>query len=263
MLHSLSRPGRRGTHALLPVMADSYYISAQDVGPYTTDYESESSGTLNIRRLRNEAADTTLSPSNVRRVVQSVRSPPGRTMATHSGREGGHSSPRAAEAAEALDEESTALLQNMGFTVLRPSGVGVGASPSTRPIPSTSGVGVGASPTARPTPSTSRIGRTTGVGSTARPPRRCGGKEPRRTPPPPLRTVRNMSPVSRQRMADRRLRRLTGTSTRTTSAAAGAGGDGGGGSSDDGSSDGSRRGRRRMQQDLGRLLDQLRQRADG
>lgn len=186
MPHPLSRSTRRGTHSLLLVM---------------TDYESESSGTREIRRLRGEAADTTLSPGNVRRVVQSVRSPAGRTMATHYGHEGSPSSSRAAEAAEILDRESQRLLQAELQDMLqdaRPSGVGVGTSPSARPVPSTSGVGVGTSPAAAPTPtpSTSRAVRSTGVGSNARPARgRTGGKEPRRTPLSRIpRTVRNMPP---------------------------------------------------------------------
>lgn len=143
-----------------------------------TDYASESEGALQIRRDRGDAANADLTPTNVRRIYGSVRTPRQRTMASPRQRS---SAAEVDDTLAAVDDEGRAMLDSI-FPP-RTTGVGMGATTTTTsavaPIPSTSGLVSGI-----------------GMGATTRP--ISVGKEPRTLPSP-----RSRSRLSRRQRAVR------------------------------------------------------------
>lgn len=211
-----------------------------------TDYASEAEGALQIRRDRGDAANADLTPTNVRRIYGSVRTPRQRTMASPRQRS---SAAEVDDTLAAVDDEGRAMLDSI-FPP-RTTGVGMGATTTTTsaaaPIPSTSGLVSGI-----------------GMGATTRP--ISVGKEPRTLP----------SPRSRSRLSRRRQRAVRAASVlrrandelraaggRDVTAAGAGGGDDDDDDSDSSSSGRRGRGRRGLQNDLNRLLGRLRRRADG
>lgn len=222
---------------------------------YTSPYSSEDEELLQIRRDRDRASDLSLTPSNVRRVYGSVRTPTAPRMAEP---------PRARSADAILDGALNAYFP--GGRVRSPSGVGAGTTDRSTVPAGTTGVGVG-TVADDPQPSTSRsdppAGRRAGTSAAALASRSVsGGKEPRRSVARTVAEVRS------------RVRRDAG------------GGGGGGGDDDDdgGGSDGSRRSRRGsggsrrsrrgsndsrgsrrrdLRNDLDALFDRLRRRTSG
>ena len=232
-----------------------------------TDYESESDGQLQIRRLRERASNVSLTPQNVQRVYGSIRTPARPRMNT----------PQLdSDDLRALDDFDTdAFLRNIpGFVpVTATSPIGTGTVPTTTAQSSTTGVGVGtlSQPSTLATATTTSVG--TGTVSVGKQPRTATGKQPRATTS--VGKQPRASPGASAHLAARRRRRAreaaelrrerrrrTSTAAAaTTTTAAGAGGDGGGGDSSDGGR--GSRGGRRLGNDLDRLLNQLRRRTEG
>lgn len=181
---------------------------------FTSPYSSEDEELLQIRRDRDRASDLSLTPSNVRRVYGSVRTPTAPRMAEP---------PRARSADAILDGALRDYFP--GGRVRSPAGVGAGTTDRSTVPAGTTGVGVG-TVADDPQPSTSRsnppAGRRAGTSAAALASRSVsGGKEPRRS------VARTVAEVRRRVQRD-------------------AGGGGGGDDDDDGGggSDGSRRSRR-------------------
>ena len=204
-----------------------------------TSYESEGSDQLQIRRERGSASNVSLTPQNVRRVYDSIRTP---------------DAPLGRAAMTSPYFDVTELYNE----VYGNNGVGVGnPNPTTTTaVSNPTSVGVGAPPAQ---PSTSRISpppaRTgVGLGGVAA---RSIGKQPR------------ASPGASARLSARRRRRVREAAELRRArqqgvGGAGGGGDGGGGGDSSGGSDrGGGRGGRRLNNDLDRLLANLRRRTDG
>ena len=134
-------------------------------------YESESAGELQIRRDRALASNLALTPSNVRRIYGSVRSPPPPAipMASRSGRQQNDTD----------GDFSTTQYLASAFPL---AAVGVGTPSTATVTPSTTlpgGVGAG---TRRSAPTTTTVRSTMGVGSVTRR-TTSAGKEPRNVAP--------------------------------------------------------------------------------
>lgn len=221
---------------------------------YTSPYSSEDEELIQIRRDRDRASDLSLTPSNVRRVYGSVRTPTAPRMAEP---------PRARSADAILDGALRDYFP--GGRVRSPAGVGAGTTDRSTVPAGTTGVGVG-TVADDPQPSTSRsnppAARRAGTSAAALASRSVsGGKEPRRS------VARTVAEVQRRVQRD-----------------AGGGGGGGGDDDDGGGSDGSRRSRRGsngsrrsrrgsndsrrsrrrdLRNDLDALFDRLRRRTTG
>ena len=202
-------------------------------------YESEDQEQLQIRRSRGLASNVALTPANVRRVYGSVRTPasPILPMASRSGRQPN------------TDGFDTDDFLRVAFPS---AAIGVGTPPTatrTAPTAGPSGVGTG---TRRSAPTATTARSTMGVGSVTRR-TTSAGKEPRNT-------TSNTQSASARRRANVRAAAELRRARQRTAAGAGGDGDGDGGDSSDG---GSGRGRRGIRDDLDRLLNRLRRRADG
>lgn len=223
---------------------------------FTSPYGSEDEEQLQIRRDRESAADSGLTPTNVRRIYVSLRTPTAPRMAELRGR--------------STDDILDGALSDYfpGGRVRSPAGVGAGTTARSTVPAGTTGVGVG-TVADDPQPSTSRSNppprRRAGTSAAVLASRSVsGGKEPRR---PVARTVSEVRRRTR-RDRDERLERRAARTIAQARRRAGAGGGGGGGDDDGGSGSGSEgSGRRRrgrdLHNDLDALFDRLRRRTGG
>ena len=214
------------------------------------DYATEDEDTLLIRRQREQAADTTLSPANVRRVYEGFP-------------ETGRPTPRRMTSTGSEPREILSSIFSTGATATMATGVGAGtASVSTVPAGTAS---VGVIPSTPAVPSTSGMRPRSQVSSR--------GKEPRQTRRSRSRSTGNTSSDTARRRATRRAaeRRFDEVLARRGAGGGGGGDDGdgsdggggGGGSGGGGGGGGGRRGRRDMHQNLDDLLNALRRRTGG
>lgn len=170
---------------------------------FTSPYGSEDEEQLQIRRDRERASDVSLTPSNVSRIYDSLRTPNAPRMAE----------PRARSADEILDGALSDYFPH--GRVRSPAGVGAGTTNRSTVPAGTTGVGVG-TVADDPQPSTSRSNppsrRRAGTSAAALASHSVlGGKEPRR---PVARTVAEVRRRTRRDRNDRLERRAARTFAR-------------------------------------------------